>query len=112
MTDSTIHLRHSASTLYNARLGTTRYRNALSLTRLDVSSFYSIPDTHLAHKSYESNKYFAIEPSWWDDAATDNERLSRHPENLKSLWNINQVQDPQAAYEGLGSKLLTPGIAE
>ena len=113
MTDRpTIMIRHAASTLHNLKLGTTKFKNTHPLKDVAHFSFQDVPSTHLAYHSSGKSQYYSDDRSWQDVNANDDEKMARHPSNLKAVWGIDQVKDPQATYESLNLKLLPPGLAE
>lgn len=112
MSDPHTHIRHAASTPHNFRLGTAKYKHAHKVKDTSAINFGDIPSTHAAYESSaRSSKYYSTVPSWSDDLLTEEEKLARHPSNLKAVWGIEQVQDSQAAYEHILHPLI-PGIAE
>lgn len=105
-----IIIRHGAPTLQE-RYDTAKYKTLFTHKDVSDTTYQKIPHTHQASK--RGGRLYSKDSSWCEPPIPDElAMLARHPSNLKAVWGINQVQEPEFACKSVGPALLPSGLAE
>lgn len=110
-----IKITHAANVIATHPKGSRAYDKTFVHDRLPDMKWESLPKDHLAREGNgPDHKYYHKICSWDRSHGTTEEKIARHPANLKAVWGINQVAYPAQAVANLNPKegLLPTNIAE